>query len=161
MAACKTEREERFAMFLARGMNQTDAYEAAGYKRSGASASKAAKKTGVIARVKELRHQAAYRTRVTLSSLLDQAEDARFGAMTDKQYSAAVAAIREKGILSGIRVEKRDNLVRSINQMSDAELEAIVRAGSPAIEGFGVPVLDIEPEDEPAQCAALRGLLKS
>jgi phage terminase small subunit len=129
MPACKTEREERFAMFLAKGLNQTEAYEAAGYKRSGASASKAAQKPGVIARVKELRHQAAYRTRVTLRSLLEQAEDARFGAMTDKQYSAAVAAIREKGILSGLRVEKRNNISRPLNQMSDAELLAIAQSG--------------------------------
>jgi phage terminase small subunit len=45
---------------------------------------------------------------VTVESLINEAEQARLGAMEAKQYSAAVAAIKEKGSLSGKRIERSE-----------------------------------------------------
>lgn len=127
MPACKTERQERFALFLSKGMSQIDAYEAAGYTRSGTAASIAARRPGVAARVRELRNRAASRTHLTLASLIEKAEAARVLAMQNNQPSAAVLAIKEIGILSGLRVEKRDSSIRTVEQMSDDELISIAR----------------------------------
>jgi hypothetical protein len=127
MPACSTERQERFAHFIAKGMSQIDAYEAAGYRRCGKAASVAARRPGVAARVRELRHRASSRTHVTLVSLIEKAEDARVLAMQNNQPSAAVLAIKEIGILSGLRVEKRDTSIRSVEQLSDDELMRIAR----------------------------------
>ena len=38
-----------------------------------------------------------------------RAEQARRGAMDAGQYAAAVAAVKEKGVLSGTRVERRES----------------------------------------------------
>jgi phage terminase small subunit len=48
------------------------------------------------------------RAEVTVESLINEAEAARRAAMEARQYSAAVAAIKEKGILSGKRVERNE-----------------------------------------------------
>jgi hypothetical protein len=128
MPACKTERQERFAHFIAQGMSQIDAYEAAGYSRCGKAASLAARKPGVAARVQELRYKAVSRAQVTLESLLEKAEDARVLAMQNGQPGAAILAIKEIGILSGIRVEKRNTMIdRPIEQLTDDELTRIAR----------------------------------
>jgi phage terminase small subunit len=126
-------RQERFALLLARGLNQTDAYEAAGFKRSGASASKAARKPGVAARVREMQNHAAHRCRVTLASLIEKAEDARELAMFLGQPAAAIAAIKEIGVLTGLRVEKRDDTVRTVDDLSDEELIRIARGETPPL----------------------------
>lgn len=130
MSACKTERQERFAHFIARGLSQIDAYEAAGYSRCGKAASRAARRPGVAARVRELRHRATSRAHVTLASLLEKAEDARVLAMQNNQPGAAVQAIKEIGILSGLRVEKRDSSIRSVHQLTDDELMQIAAQGT-------------------------------
>ena len=41
--------------------------------------------------------------------LLNETEQARRGAMEAGQYAAAVAAVKEKGVLSGKRVERRES----------------------------------------------------
>jgi hypothetical protein len=127
MSACKTERQERFAHFIAKGMSQIDAYEAAGYRRDGKAASRAARRPGVATRVRELRHRASSRAQVSLASLLEKAEDARVLAMQNNQPGVAIMAIKEIGILSGLRVEKRDTSIRPIEQLSDDELTMIAR----------------------------------
>lgn len=127
MPACKTERQERFALFLSKGMSQIEAYEAAGYRGCSKAASRAARRPGVAARVRELRHRAASRTHVTLASLIEKAEAARVLAMQNNQPGAAILAIKEIGILSGLRVQKRDSTIRSVEQMSDDELIRIAR----------------------------------
>ena len=45
---------------------------------------------------------------MTVESLINEAEQARVAAMGAGQFSAAVAAIKEKGILSGKRVERSE-----------------------------------------------------
>jgi hypothetical protein len=49
----------------------------------------------------------AEKSGVTAESLMKEAEEARVAAMASGQHSAAVSAIREKGVLSGQRIERR------------------------------------------------------
>jgi len=79
----------------------------------------------VQARVAELQERAAIRTEVTAASLIAEAEEVRQKAMMAGQFAPAIAAIKEKGVLAGVRVEKRENTNRSIASLTDEELEAI------------------------------------
>jgi hypothetical protein len=58
---------------------------------------------------------------ITVESLIREAEEARAGAMADGQYAAAVAAIKEKGILSGKRIERSQVQTDHMSRMSTAE----------------------------------------
>jgi hypothetical protein len=59
-------------------------------------------------RIGELRGNAAVRAEITTASLIEQAEQVFQKAMEAKQFSAAVAALREKAILAGKRVERAE-----------------------------------------------------
>ena len=108
MPILANSRHERFAQAVAAGHSASDAYEAAGYTPSRHHASRLATNGNVKARIAELQGKATERTIFDLQWLLDKAEEARAGAMQAKQHSAAVAAIREIGTLTGLRVEKRE-----------------------------------------------------
>lgn len=112
MPILKNPRWEKFCQELAKGKTQTQAYLSSGYDctedtaRTGASALMT--KHNILARLEELQERAAKRTIVTVESLLDEAELARQLAMRIDQPSAAIAAVREKGVLSGKRVERHE-----------------------------------------------------
>ena len=63
-------------------------------------------------------------------NLINEAEQARLAAMEAGQYSAAVAAIKEKGVLSGKRVERRESGAPGdfdwIENASAEELQAFI-----------------------------------
>lgn len=102
-------RHERFVQELAQGKTATYAYEAAGYAPSDANASKLARKPAIQARLQEITGKAAERAEITLASLLQDLDDVLKMAMRLEQPAAAVAAIREKSILSGKRIERREH----------------------------------------------------
>jgi hypothetical protein len=53
-----------------------------------------------------------------------EAEEARVGAMKSHQFSAAVTAVKEKSILSGHRIERREvGPPDSFDHLTDDELE--------------------------------------
>ena len=103
-----------FAQLLFQGYSAVKAYEKAGYKRHDGNACTLAKHPEVLARLEEIRgipvgtRAIAARANVTAESLMNEAEEARAGAMESKQFSAAVTAIKEKSILSGHRIERRE-----------------------------------------------------
>lgn len=100
-------RHERFARALAQGMTQEDAYEEAGYKRSVHHASRLARHGKVQARVAELQERAAAKVEVTLGWLIEQAVGIAKDARQAGSYAAAVSAIKEAGVLTGLRVERQ------------------------------------------------------
>jgi hypothetical protein len=51
---------------------------------------------------------AAKAAAVTAESLIEQAEEVRKRAMEGHQFSAAISAIREMGVLSGMRIERKE-----------------------------------------------------
>lgn len=112
MPVLNNPRHERFAQALASGNSQTDAYLSAGYDADPETARRAGSRLmtngDIVSRVTELQQVGADKTAVTVVSLLAEAEEARSKAMASEQYAAAIAAIREKGILSGRRVERSE-----------------------------------------------------
>jgi phage terminase small subunit len=95
MAALKNAQQERYAQNLASGMQQGEAYAAAGYKANAAAACKLAKKDHMRARVAELQSVGAMRAEVTvervLAGLLAEAERVEEGASHSARVSAWTA----------------------------------------------------------------------
>lgn len=129
MAALENPKHERFAQELAKGKSATEAYAEAGYSESRSSASRLLTNANIVARVAEITERAALRVEVSLASLIQEAEEVRAAALKDGQYSAAISAIKEKGVLSGVRIERRENTNRNIDELSDSDLLDIARAG--------------------------------
>lgn len=125
MGVLKNPRWERFAQELAKGKSQAEAYETAGYEPSEPNASRLTRNDKVASRVAELQARTAERAVVTAESLIREAEEIRKAAFAAGVYAAAIAAVKEKGVLAGVRVEKRDNTTRHVTDISDDELAAI------------------------------------
>jgi phage terminase small subunit len=106
MPVLSNPRHERFAQELAKGKTATEAYVLAGYKPNDGNAATLKGNQRVIARLAELQERTAARIDVTVQSLLEEAEAARVLAMAIEAPSAAIAAVKEKGVLSGKRVER-------------------------------------------------------
>jgi hypothetical protein len=119
MPTLKNPRHERFAQLLASGKNATAAYELAGYKRDPGNSSHLARSDEITNRVQEITSDmlereratakaAAERCVVTRQSLIQKAEALYEQAKKAGQTAAAVAALKEIGILSGIRIERSE-----------------------------------------------------
>lgn len=131
-----SEQQERFCRAIVEGMNQTDAYKAAGYKGAYKSmkdnAARLIANDSVAARIAELRKPIAEKASVTLAWLIEQAQEVLEAAKMDRAHAASVSAIKEIGVLTGERVEKRENTNRDVNdtsELSREELLGIARAG--------------------------------
>ncbi|WP_222876959.1 hypothetical protein [Terrihabitans soli] len=66
---------------------------------------------------------------MSIEHLIAKAEQALAIALQNQQASAAIAAIKEIGVLSGLRVEKREHTRQNASDLSDDELADIVRRG--------------------------------
>lgn len=120
-------RHERFAQGLAQGKTADEAYRDAGFKPSRANASTLKSKQNILDRMSELQSRASTGLVVTLQWLMEKAEEARALAMTSGQVSAAVAAIKEIGVLSGKRIERAETgNPGDFDRMSDDELARYV-----------------------------------
>jgi phage terminase small subunit len=129
MPILKNARHERFAQNLAIGLDKTSAYDEAGYRRCAQSAYRLSKDERIIARLRELQEKLAERFEVTAGKLIHRAELARILAMEIDQPAAAVSAIKEMGVLSGVRVAKREIVKADADDLSDGELAEIARKG--------------------------------
>ena len=64
---------------------------------------------------------------VTAESLMKEAEEVRVSAMDSGQLNAAVAAIKEKGVLSGKRVERSEvGGPGEFDHLGDEELRQLI-----------------------------------
>jgi hypothetical protein len=119
MPALANSRHEAFAQALARGLSISAAYVEAGYRPNCGNAHTLAKQNKSISkRVEEIQaeqlaiHQqataeAAANAKVTIESLIAEAEAARVKAMSEKGGSAAaVSALTAKAKLAGMWREK-------------------------------------------------------
>jgi hypothetical protein len=95
-------------------------------------------------RVRELQERGAARAEVTVESLIREAEEIRKEALAARQFSAAIAAVREKGVLSGKRVERSERGVSGeyadLENMTADELRAALVEG---LEAAGLRIEDI------------------
>jgi len=124
MPVLSNARYERFAHLLAQGKAAVEAYEQAGYRRVDGNAVRLAKKPAIAGRVQELTGQEAEKAKITL---IAEAEEIRVRAMESKQFSAAIAAIREIGVLSGHRIERREiGAPGEFEALTDDELERAI-----------------------------------
>ncbi len=106
MGVLQNQRHEIFARAVAEGKTNTQAYEDAGFKPNDGNASTLAKHSQVKERVKELKGVAAESTKVTIRSLIDEADRIQHAAFNDQQYSAATSALTAKAKLAGLWVER-------------------------------------------------------
>jgi hypothetical protein len=99
---------EAFAAELASGKSAVEAAKAVGYDGSslGSNAKKRAQRPDVRARVAELRLANALNTAFTLERLTVNAEEARLGAMSTEEWSAANACIQTIAKLCGLWRDK-------------------------------------------------------
>src|SRR6516225_8842226 len=115
--ALPNHRRELFAQLLVQGFTAVDAHEKAGYKRHDGNACTLAKHPEVQARLEEIRGELA------AENLMDQAQTILACAMERGQMAAPVSALKEKGILSGKRIERSEvGLPGEFDHMSDEEL---------------------------------------
>lgn len=137
MPPLKNPKHELFAQAMAKGMTQVQAYRAAGYTSNGnpdTCANVIFKKQTVRDRIDEITARGAARAEVTVASLIEEAEEARQLAMATDNPSAAVQAIREKGVLSGKRVQRTEiGAPGEFDHLSDEELFALFQEGAAEI----------------------------
>jgi hypothetical protein len=140
----KNARREKFARLLASGKTATDAYEQAGYKRSDSNGPALARTPEISGRVAEINGLAAHRTGITKEKLIAWADEIRREASAHGQYSAAIAALKEIGILTGLRIERSERgQPGEFSEMTDAQLVAELR-------GLGI---NVTLNDEPPSSA--------
>jgi hypothetical protein len=110
-----------------------DAYERAGYVPHATNAHRLSQDQRVRARILWLRAQAAQAAQWNLEKLIAAADEARLHAHERGQLTAAVLAVRELGILTGLRVEQREVKTRRLEDLSTSELRAIAAMAGPAL----------------------------
>ena len=127
MPILSNSRHEQFAQGLATGKSATEAYRDAGYRGDRTAASRLATNVNVQARVRELQAVAAERTKVTIASLSQEAEEVRGLAVAERQLSAANTAIVTKAKLSGLWVDRSEVGEVDISRMSKEEIQEFLR----------------------------------
>ncbi len=116
MPPLQNPRHEAFAQQLVHGQKhgwtRGAAYSRAGYRAEGqaaeANASRLLKnaENGIAARVAEIVGKGAKRAEVTVESLLGELDHVLAGAVDDRQFGAARAAIDSKARLKGLFIDK-------------------------------------------------------
>jgi hypothetical protein len=134
MSILKNSRHERFVQLLAGGLPATDAHEQAGYKRNFGNASTLSKARDIQARLNEIKNAGAERAAVTVESLIAECDEARRIAIEDRNPQAMIAATREKGVLSGKRIERSERGEPGefdwIERASDQQLVEFIESGT-------------------------------
>lgn len=107
-----TPKQEAFAMAVASGLTQADAYRSA-YNASKMLPATVQNKAHVLmkngeisARVRELRKPIAEKAQITLEGHLAELEALRIAAKKARQFSAAITAEIARGKASGVHVEQ-------------------------------------------------------
>lgn len=129
MPALGNPRHERFAQELAKGKSATEAYVLAGYRPSDSNAATLRGNQRISERVSEIVDRASTRVEITLGRLMEMAATVYDRALEQGQNAAAVSAVKELGVLSGLRVERRENANRNLDDLSDSDLLDIARSG--------------------------------
>src|SRR5262249_17761666 len=107
MPILKNQKHERLAQMLAQGKSATEAMAEVGYADP-RNSTRLTKKEEIAARIDELKENAAERAEITTASLIAELDEALKIAIEDRNPNAVVAAVKEKGVLSGKRVERSE-----------------------------------------------------
>ncbi len=141
MPVLRNSRHELFAQEIVKGTGNADSYIASGYDVSknvaSAAATRLLKDRRICSRIAELHRRGVDRAVVTVESLIREVDEARALAMSINQPAAAVAAIKEKGVLSGKRVERSEQGLpgefAELDGMTTDELRAYLTAEGEAL----------------------------
>jgi hypothetical protein len=125
---------QKFAEGLALGLKAVKAAQYAGYPEGTSFVSdayKRAQRADVKAMVEAfkapVRERVMQQMEITLQTLLEKALRTYEAAMAGAQYGAAVAALKELGVLSGKRVERSEHgEPGEFDHMTDEELQRAV-----------------------------------
>jgi phage terminase small subunit len=114
MAVLANQRQEEFARNIAKGMNGTEAYKAAGYSVAsdavaGAAASRLLANVKVQDRVAELQERAATGTVTTVETLLEACWGIIGEARAHKDYSAASQTLERAAKIAGQWIDRTKN----------------------------------------------------
>lgn len=108
MPPLSNPRQEKFVQLAVAGAPLIEAYENAGYERNYGNASRLKGNEKVDQRIREIQRYGADISQITVASLVDRADELRELAIEHKQISAGVAAVKEIGILTGLRIDRRE-----------------------------------------------------
>lgn len=129
MPVLKNPKHERFAQELAKGANQTEAYELAGYKPDRGAAARLSANVNVQNRLAELLERGARRAEVTIEQIAIQLDEDRALARKVKSPAAAVSASLGKAKLYGLIREKHEHsgpnggpIKHDLSGLTDAQL---------------------------------------
>ena len=141
MPALKNPKHELFAVGISKGKSATQAYKDAGYSPARQNASALMSKYDIASRIAELQTTTAKRTEWTLERLVARVAKIAENAEAANQYGPAVSAMKELGILTGLRVEKSERKnVNAVAELDEAELdERIAQLAAREKEATGSP----------------------
>lgn len=123
MPPLSNPRQETFAQIAAAGASLIEAYEKAGYEPNYGNASSLKANQKVNSRITELQQGGVDLAQITVASLVARADELRELAIEHKQISAGVAAVKEIGILTGLRIDRREvGAPGEFERLSDDEL---------------------------------------
>lgn len=126
-------RHEIFAQGLASGQPVQNAYVAAGYRPNRGNAARLKAEESIKGRVRALQMQASEAEGVTRETLIQMClEVYAQAAEAGNAHSAQIAAIREIGVLTGLRVEKHAPARPA--EMTKEQRDAVVAAALGADE---------------------------
>ena len=111
-APLKNPRHERLVQLMAQGLTQEQAYKTAQFSYDSGNASRLINKPAFQVRLQVLTERKAQKLaivhEVTAESLIAECEEARLMAERLNNPQAVIAAIKEKGVLSGKRIERSE-----------------------------------------------------
>jgi hypothetical protein len=160
MPALKNPRHEAFAQALARGVSASAAYVEGGYKANRHNAAALAREEHIRTRVAELQEEllgihkqataeAVANAKVTIESLIAEAEAARAKAMSERGgAAAAVSALTAKAKLAGMWREKVDQHNTGSPVYERIERVIVERALQSAPENIPDESINDEPSTE-------------
>ena len=131
MPALSNARHELFAQVLAAGCNATEAYVKAGYRLNKGNAGRLKADEHIRKRVEELQARNVQAQEaavgVTIEQLRTQFAEAYEMAKELSQPTAMVAATTAQAKLAGLWIERSEQTRKQPDEMSDAEIAAILR----------------------------------
>ena len=134
MPALSNSRHELFAQVLAAGCSATEAYVKAGYRLNKGNAGRLKANEHIRKRVEELQARNVQAQEaavgVTIEQLRAQFAEAYAIAKELSQPTAMVAATTAQAKLAGLWIERSEHMRKQPDEMSDAEIAAILR-GNP------------------------------
>lgn len=124
-----SSRQEKFAWYIATrtDMSQTEAAKRAGYNEKGAhvcgsNLMNVKIHPQVVERVEEIRKKMRDKMTITLEEHMDKLAEIRDAAFNADNFSAAVAAEKNRGLAGGFYIDRKEIVTGKMDQLTKAEV---------------------------------------